>query len=218
MRRIRRRPGCGALCRSLVSVSTPRIEVEGCRRAHVKLATTIAALTDDQMRLPSLLPDWTVGHVLSHIARNADGMSRRIEGAMRDETVDQYVGGKSGRAAEIEAGTTRTARVIVADVMSSSDRLDALFAAIPESVWAKPVRTVGGSEHPVAMLPLRRWREVEVHLVDLGLGVTPADWSSGLVDIALPRLVDALADRCDQRALMAWALGRGPAPELRPWG
>lgn len=31
-------------------------------------------------------------------------------------------------------------------------------------------------------------------------------------------VIAALPQRCDQRALMAWAVGRGPAPELEPWG
>jgi len=34
----------------------------------------------------------------------------------------------------------------------------------------------------LAPLPFRRWREVEVHLVDLGIGLTPADWPQELVD------------------------------------
>ncbi len=199
-------------------MSAPRDEIEGCRQAHIKLCTAIAGLTDEQVRSASLLPDWTVGHVLSHVARNADGMSRRISAALSDEMVDQYVGGVDGRAAEIEAGAARTAREIVADVSSTAERLDSLFATMPEDVWEKPVRTVGGGEHAVSMLPFRRWREVEVHLVDLGMGSTSADWPGDLVDAVLPRLMATLADRCDQRALMAWALGRGPAPELRPWG
>ena len=199
-------------------MSVPRNEVEGCRRAHIKLRTAIAGLTDEQVGSASLLPDWTVGHVLTHVARNADGMSRRIGAALRDEIVEQYVGGIDGRAAEIEAGAARTAREIVADVSSSADRLDSFFATMPEDVWERPVRTVGGGEHAVSMLPFRRWREVEIHLVDLGLGSTPADWPTDLVEAALLRLIPKLAERCDQRALMAWALGRGPAPELCPWG
>lgn len=199
-------------------MSAPRIEVEGCHRAHIKLRAAIAGLTDDQVGLPSLLPDWTVGHVLTHIARNADGMIRRISAALSNETVDQYVGGPDGRTAEIEAGAARTAEEIGADVSSSAERLDSLFAAVPEDGWVKLVRTVGGGEHAVSMLPFRRWREVEIHLVDLGLGSTPAEWPSDLVNLALPRLTTSLTDRCDHRALMAWALGRGPAPELRPWG
>lgn len=199
-------------------MSAPRDEVEGCRQAHIKLRTAIAGLTDEQVRSASLLPDWTVGHVLSHVARNADGMSRRISAALREEIVEQYVGGLDGRAAEIDSDAARTAREIVADVSSTAERLDSLFATMPEDLWEKPVRMVGGGEHTVSMLPFRRWREVEIHLVDLGLGSTPADWPSDLVAAALPRLTATLADRCDQRALMAWALGRGPAPELRPWG
>ena len=199
-------------------MSAPRNEVEGCRQAHIKLRTAIAGLTDEQVASASLLPDWTVGHVLSHVARNADGMSRRIIAAMRDEIVEQYVGALDGRAAEIEAGAARTAREIVADLTSTAERLDSLFATMPEDAWEKPVRTVGGGEHAVSMLPFRRWREVEIHRVDLGMGLTPADWPADLIDAALPRLTATLADRCDQRALMAWALGRGPAPELRPWG
>ena len=70
----------------------------------------------------------------------------------------------------------------------------------------------------MALLPFRRWREVEVHLVDLGIGVTAADWSQGLVDRALPNLLAGLGGRSDPRQLMAWMVGRGPAPHLEPWG
>ncbi len=45
------------------------------------------------MRGPSLLPEWSDGHVLTHLARNADSVVRRMEGAARGELVDQYPGG-----------------------------------------------------------------------------------------------------------------------------
>jgi len=201
-------------------VAAPLTEVRGCRLAHAKLQAAITDLTDGQVASPSLLPDWTVGHVLSHIARNADAMSRRVTAALRSETVDQYVGGADGRIAEIDAGAARPADEIVADVRRSAEQLDALFATLPADGWTRPVQTVGGGEHPVALLPFRRWREVEIHLVDLGLGLgsTPEDWPSDLVDLMLPRLTASLTERCDHRVLAAWALGRGPAPELGPWG
>ena len=72
-------------------------------------------------------------------------------------------------------------------------------------------------EHPVADLPFRRWREVEVHLVDLGLGLTPDDWPIEFADRALPRLLAGIPDRTDPRTLAAWILGRGPAPDLGRW-
>jgi hypothetical protein len=70
----------------------------------------------------------------------------------------------------------------------------------------------------VAQLPFRRWREVEVHLVDLDIGFDPPDWSQQFVDRALPRLIEGLPARADHRALMAWTLGRGPSPTLERWG
>ena len=36
--------------------------------------------------------------------------------------------------------------------------------------------------------------------------------------VRAPETVAGLTDRADERELMVWLLGRGPAPELRPWG
>lgn len=193
-------------------------DIEGCRVAHQRLRLVVADLGDSDVRRPSNLPGWSVAHVLTHLARNAEAMCRRIEGTMRSEILEQYEGGPSGRAAEIEKGSGRNATAVRKDVSDWSIGLDDLFQSMPDDVWRRPVRTVAGGEHPVALLPFRRWCEVEVHLVDLGLGVCPADWTEGLVARALLRLIAGLSDRSDQRELMAWLLGRGPAPELKPWG
>ena len=182
------------------------------------MADLISGVDDPVVRRSSLLPGWTVGHVLTHLARNAEAMCSRVEGALRGDVVDQYAGGAAGRAAEIEAGAARDAREIVADAVECAARVDHLFAGLPDDCWARPVRTVRGGEHPVALLPFRRWREVEVHLVDLGLGFTSSDWSPELIDRMLPNLVTGLPDRADARELAAWLLGRGSPPQLQPWG
>ena len=46
--------------------------------AVARLLASAAALSDEQLRGPSLLPGWSRGHVLSHIARNADGLSNLL--------------------------------------------------------------------------------------------------------------------------------------------
>lgn len=199
-------------------VEMPEAQLGGCRRAHEQLADVIADLGDDVARRPSLLPTWSIGHVLAHLARNAEAMCRRIDAATRGELVHQYEGGAEGRAAQIEAGAHLPADQLVSDVVGWSTKLDETFASLPADCWGRPIRTVSGEEHPVASLPFRRWREVEVHLVDLGMGFTPAQWSEELVEQAVPRLLAGLPDRSDPRALMAWMLGRGPAPNLEPWG
>src|SRR3954452_11064204 len=84
--------------------------------SHRRLFATIDGLGEDGVRAPSRLPGWTVGHLLTHIARNADSLTRRMVAAARDEIGDQYPGGAAGRAAEIEAGAGRPAAELVADV------------------------------------------------------------------------------------------------------
>ena len=42
------------------------------------LIASIGGLTDADARGPSLLPGWTRGHVLTHLARNADGGTRLL--------------------------------------------------------------------------------------------------------------------------------------------
>ena len=198
-------------------MSVPEVELAGCREAHRRLDGAIAELTDAQARQPCRLPGWTVGHLLTHIARNADSVVRRLEGAERGEVLDQYEGGFEGRAAEIDAGAARSAAELIADVVSSSARCDAACARLAPEVWERTTRGVGGDEAPAAFLAFTRWREVEVHHVDLGLGYEPASWPPGLVERWLPTLLGGLPDRTDPAGLLAWTIGRGPAPELPSW-
>ena len=60
--------------------------------------------TDEDVRQPSLLPGWTRAHVLAHIAQNADGISRTLDGVLRSEVVKRYPGGMDARDDAIEAG------------------------------------------------------------------------------------------------------------------
>ena len=199
-------------------MTRPTEFIEGCKASHATLERHIADLNDEVARRPSLLPDWTVGHVLSHLARNADSVVRRLEGAIRGEIVEQYVGGREGRADEIEAGARRSAAELIADVVTTDAAVDALLASVPDDVWDRPTRPVGGGEQPAHRVVFSRWREVEVHLVDLGLGYTPAQWPAGIVAEWLPSLLTGLVQRADPNALLAWTLGRGDAPALQPWG
>jgi maleylpyruvate isomerase len=55
-------------------------QVEGLAASHQRLLSTLdpmdgEGLTDEMVNRPSRLPDWTVGHVLAHLARNADSMT-----------------------------------------------------------------------------------------------------------------------------------------------
>ena len=75
-----------------------------------------------------------------------------------------------------------------------------------------------GGTVPAARLAYSRWRKVEVHHVDLGLGYEPARWPARLVELMLPGLLrrGAGAWRTGPRS-PAGRLDRGPAPRLAPW-
>ena len=198
-------------------MGVPTIDIDGCRRSHQVLLDRIAGLTDEQARAPSRLPDWSVGHVLTHIARNADSVIRRLEGAVRGQIVDQYPGGYAARAAEIAAGAGRPASELVEDVAETATRLEAVCLSVPEAAWERPTRDVTGAERPARTMMLTRWREVEVHHADLGLGYEPKDWPEGLIDVWLPRELERLSERTDRTALLAWIVGRAEAPTLPSW-
>lgn len=154
--------------------------VAGIERSQQGLDAALAARERDP-HTPSRLPGWTLGHVLTHLARNADSFVRVIEAAARGEVVERYVGGAAGRDAGIEAGADRSWAELVDDVVATSRAATVAFTrAADEDLW--DCRAIDGEvERPLGQFPMRRWREVEVHWVDLGIGHEPADWPSGYV-------------------------------------
>ena len=151
----------------------PEAWVAGCVAAQGALDERLAGLSDDDARRPSQLPGWTVGHVLTHIARNADSVVWRLAGAARGELRDQYPGGLEQRRTEIEAGATRPAADLVADVRNSSAAVAGAIDELPAAAWDAPSRTSRGVVEPSRDAVLSRWREVVVHHGDLGLGPVP---------------------------------------------
>lgn len=196
--------------------------------AHARLDLVIAGLSDDDARSPSRLPGWSVGHLLTHVARNADSQLRRIDAAIAGEVVDQYPAGAAGRAGEIDAGAARPASELVADVHLTSLAVDEAWPRVPADAWSNLTRDLSGHERPLFELPGRRWLEVEIHLIDLGRPGDPtqADWSDDFVDVWLPLQRAGLAPRLpdgasapppgsvDPRDELAWIVGRLQPPDL----
>jgi maleylpyruvate isomerase len=199
----------------------PGAAIELCRSAHARLVARVATLTDDQARLASRLPGWSVGHVLTHLARNADGHTRRLEGALRGQDVPRYQ--PRQRDGDIAEGEGRPAGEIVADLGAAQAALEAVWDRSAAAGW--PNRQMLGDDHwQTTGSPARRLREVEVHHVDLGLGYEPSDWPKDYVAWELPMVLATVPDRVrgpeDARDLVAWVIGRGSAPtgvQLDPW-
>lgn len=189
--------------------------VGGCVAAQAGLDTALVGLGDAAARRPSLLAGWSVGHVLTHIARNADSVVWRLEGAARGELRDQYPGGLEQRKADIEAGAARPAAELVADVRRTSAAVAGVMAGLPTEAWDAPSRTSRGVVESSRDTILARWREVVVHHGDLGLAPVPLP--PELVAAWLPRELARLAERTDPGRLLSWIIGRGDPPVLAAW-
>jgi maleylpyruvate isomerase len=158
------------------------------------LLTTAGDLTDDDMRGPSLLPDWTRGHVLTHLARNADGGTRLLTWARTDVPAAEYPS-LEARAAQIEAGAARGTAELVADVRASAERFATEYSLMPAEAWQHLVRWTAGQRHSAARIGEARLCEVLVHHVDLRAGFTPGHWPAGFVTHELNGVAAAFSAR-----------------------
>ncbi|MDJ0314421.1 maleylpyruvate isomerase family mycothiol-dependent enzyme [Arthrobacter sp. H35-D1] len=194
-----------------------------CGEAQARLMHSVATLADKDVQAPSLLPGWTVGHVLTHLARNADAHARRLAGALRGENVPKYANGQQQRRDEIEDGAGRSAGEIIGDLGSSQSHLEEVFSLCAGAGWPNG-HFRGGGDYGAAGCPAHRLREVEMHHVDLGLGYTPLDWPEEYVAWDLPVLLATAPERIgsssERQLFMAWLAGRGPidaGATLAPW-
>lgn len=198
-------------------------DVASCVRSEAALVESLRSMPTPDPTAPSRLPGWTIGHVMTHIARNADGVLSVFSGA------HQYPHGLDGRNADIETGSTRSWDELVDDVV---DRSQAVAAAMSERTdWSGTVQMLPG-ERATAQVPLLRQREVEVHRVDLGLGYEFADMPADYVrrdlrvmgmvwtarkPMGMTPLPDA-ALALDPPTRLAWMMGRVDIDGLDPAG
>jgi maleylpyruvate isomerase len=142
----------------------------------------------------TLCPGWTAGHVLTHLARNADGLRRGAEGARRGEAVPMYDSAQA-RDRDIEAGAGRPLAELVADVTGSARALAAVWAAMGEADWAREMPHHRVGPIPLTATPAMRLGEVLIHHVDLAGPYGPGDWPAVFVASLLSDAGDELAAR-----------------------
>ncbi|MFG2836563.1 maleylpyruvate isomerase family mycothiol-dependent enzyme [Streptomyces zaomyceticus] len=197
------------------------------REATDRLLDAAASLDNAALAEPSRLPGWTRGHVLAHIARNADALVNVLRGR------PMYEDGAT-RDTDIERDAPRPLDVHVADLRESAERFQAVGAEPAD--WARTVELRNGVTDAAARVPFRRWVEVDLHHVDLGIGYDLKD----LPEEFVLREIDFLADRWSGRPEVppvtlrvgyeesgpAWTTGGtegtpvvlgGPAVELLGW-
>ncbi|GAA1673337.1 hypothetical protein GCM10009830_19540 [Glycomyces endophyticus] len=167
-------------------MTTERDELLGAlREATDRLAAAIARLAEDEVRGPSLLPGWTRGHLITHVARNADALRNLLTWARTGVVTPAYAGPEE-REAEIQAGAARTGPALRDDVRESADVFAAEAASLPAAAWDAEVSVLDGPLFPARLLLPRRLTEVELHHTDLGVGYRSDDWTPEFTGLDLP--------------------------------
>ncbi len=168
----------------------PAAAIDAVQEATARLVAAVDAIRGtgpDAFTAPSLLPDWTIGHVVSHLARNADGFRNVLDGLAVGELRTPYPSPQA-RVADIEAGGQRDTATIAADFATAVRQLADQLAATPAETWSATVDLGRGGPTAADVIMAARLGEVELHHHDLG-----ADAGLALLDDAQAlRLLRAL--------------------------
>ena len=175
------------------------VDLDHARQATRRLLDRAAGLDPDALAGSSLLPGWTRAHVLAHLARNADSHLRMLDG------LRQYPS-REVRAADIEKGAGQPADALVADLQQACDRLEERWRGIAD--WDADIRT-GDRAMTARKLVRGRYREVEIHHVDLDAGYRPADWPDGFAEWVLNQAARSMAEKADAPRMSLVAVDAG---------
>jgi len=183
--------------------------------AERRLLRSVERMRPEQVFEPSALPGWTRGHVLAHLARNADAMVNLLTGARTGTPTPMYPS-EEARDQGIEAGAERPLPEQLADLRAAGLRLAEAAAAVPEAAWSVEVPHRLGA-FPAFGVPPKRLSEVEYHHVDLALDYRPEQWPADFVAAELDRLTARhLGSGALDQALLA-RLGAAPAHARLAW-
>jgi maleylpyruvate isomerase len=200
--------------------------VAGCASAHQALLLLLDSISSDEIDLwcaqPSLLPQWSRGYVLAHLARNADSHSHLFSEAALGREGEQYAGGLKGRSEGIATEAKLSGSELVRRSRESIYQLEASWARSPGEAWLGNGKNAVGAALAISDLPLLRWREMEVHMHDLGVGFTYMEWNPLYVRYDLARMAMRYTSRLpmgmsglppialalSENERLAWLLGR----------
>ncbi len=169
----------------------PQAQFELLAEATQRLVRTVDGLDDEQLAAPSGLPDWTRGHVVAHLALNAEGMAGVLASRIEGQPRSMYASDEA-RAGDIEKLAAADRTVLRDRFMAGTTMVSDAIDRMPDEFWTESFeRTPGGRVIRYAAIPGMRLREVEIHHVDLDAGFAPSGWS----DAFSAHLIGAMVKR-----------------------
>lgn len=128
-----------------------------------------SALEPADVHGASRLDGWSRGHVLSHLARNADALVNLLDWA-RTGTESRMYSSPTERADGIDEGADRELPEQLADLAAANARFLRAASSVEPARRSFTVLSGQGREIPVHEVPWLRVRETWLHLVDLDAG------------------------------------------------
>lgn len=202
------------------------------RQGTEHFLAVVASLSDAEFRTPSRLPEWSKAHVVGHVARNAEALTRLATWARTGVESPMYAD-RAQRATEIAESAACPPHELRQSVVDTAEQLDAEIGRLDPVRWTAPVRSALGRSIPAAEVPWLRIREMWLHAADLGDAALLHEIPHGVVDLLLDDVCAALSskDGCPEVTLVPadrnaqWRLGtgkahavaRGSAAELVGW-
>ncbi|QGF24146.1 maleylpyruvate isomerase family mycothiol-dependent enzyme [Raineyella fluvialis] len=150
-------------------MTTPAAYVADLRRLQREtdmLLATVASLTDTEIGQPSQCDGWTRGHVITHLARSAEALSRMLDNALTGGDRPMYDSPEQ-RNADIEAGAGRPAQEQLADLERAHAAFMERAHALADAPDALAEVSLRGRGYPSAALAAMRCAEVVIHHQDL---------------------------------------------------
>lgn len=156
------------------------------------LIDTVESLPEGSQFEPSLCAGWTRGHVLTHLARNAEALGNLVTWAVTKVETPMYASAQARNDA-IEAGAARSITAQRDDIRNASTWLGLGARALTPADDEVPLQLRGGTPERASGIATRRLREVVYHHVDLLAGYTFADAPPPVVAFFLADEVTLLA-------------------------
>lgn len=141
-----------------------------------RLLATVDRLSDGDWAADSGCMGWTRGHVIAHLALNAEGLGSAVRGLLAGTPTLMYAS-DGARDADIATLAVAEPAYVRERLRTSAGHLaDAVADLTTLSEDATFERTPGGVRMRAHAVPLLRLREIEIHHADLRAGYAHADW------------------------------------------
>lgn len=170
------------------------------REATAVLTGVVERFAETDFTRPSLLPGWTRGHVVTHLARNADALVNLLTWARTGIEHAAYPSW-ADRNADIADGASRLGQIQREDLVAACDRFMVEATRLGHEDWAARVQNSSGTPVAAAQIPQMRLFEVWTHLVDLDFEVGFDAVPTGHLDLLLDRALLPHRNRTDGHPL-----------------